>query len=338
MKSKNLILFTVVIAFSMLLMQCTKEGPMGPPGADGVDGNVTCLECHSTDIQEAIKIQFQQSAHNAGAIAVDYAGGRASCAQCHSHEGFVEYAETGEVGEDISNPSAWQCKTCHNIHSTFEVGDYAFRLNDAVTFIFDGTTQFDAGNSNLCANCHQSRTAEPNTAAPGTTFEITSTHYGPHHGAQANVLMGVGFAELSGSLSYPTAGASAHMGENGRCTGCHMYDYADGEGGHTFNPSLAACNSCHSGSSTDFDYGGVQTETEDLLVELRTLLLNNSVLTFEVSGEDTTYHPITGTYDMVLVQAFFNWVGLEEDRSMGVHNPQYVKALLQNSIDAVNAL
>ncbi len=38
---------------------------------------------------------------------------------------------------------------------------------------------------------------------------------------------------------------------------------------------------------------------------------------------------------MVQAQAFFNWVGLEEDRSMGAHNPKYVKALLKNSIDAI---
>lgn len=41
---------------------------------------------------------------------------------------------------------------------------------------------------------------------------------------------------------------------------------------------------------------------------------------------------------MVLAQAFFNWIGLEEDRSLGVHNPSYVKALLKNSIEAVEAL
>ena len=31
----------------------------------------------------------------------------------------------------------------------------------------------------------------------GETFEITSTHYGPHHGAMANVVAGEGFAEIA---------------------------------------------------------------------------------------------------------------------------------------------
>lgn len=38
---------------------------------------------------------------------------------------------------------------------------------------------------------------------------------------------------------------------------------------------------------------------------------------------------------MVQAQAFFNWIGLTEDRSLGVHNPRYVTALLENSIEAI---
>ena len=44
-----------------------------------------------------------------------------------------------------------------------------------------------------------------------TTFRITSTHYGPHHGAQANVFAGVGFAEIAGSIAYPAAGSATHV-------------------------------------------------------------------------------------------------------------------------------
>ena len=51
--------------------------------------------------------------------------------------------------------------------------------------------------------------------------------------------------------------------------------------------------------------------------------------------EEVSYHPVVGTYPMVQAQAFFNWVGLEEDRSLGVHNPRYVEALLTNSIEAL---
>ncbi|MFN2128274.1 MAG: hypothetical protein ACK2TU_10490 [Anaerolineales bacterium] len=41
---------------------------------------------------------------------------------------------------------------------------------------------------------------------------------------------------------------------------------------------------------------------------------------------------------MILAEAYYNWIGIEEDRSEGVHNPNYVEALLENSIEALEAL
>jgi hypothetical protein len=317
-------------------------GPEGPAGVDGVDGNVTCSDCHSDGNLEMKRAEFAMSQHSLGDIAVSYAGGRGRCAPCHSHELFVAYAE-GLDAEDVANPSPWECSTCHGIHKTFEAVDYALRVTEAV-WDADGT-EFALGNGNLCAVCHQARRAEPNIAEPGDTFEITSTHYGPHHGAQANVLAGFGFAEIPGSIAYPAAGSDPHMAAS--CTGCHMY-----EGEHSFNPSVGACNACHS-TPEDFDYGGVRTDTHDDLEELRDLLVANGVLeqghdeVYEINQETGEielvitiegYHPVVGTHSMVLAQAFFNWVGLEEDRSMGVHNPKYFNALIKNSIAALEAL
>jgi hypothetical protein len=332
------------------------QGPAGPEGPAGADGSVTCLGCHSAEMPQIILEQFNQSVHSAGQIAVDYAGGRASCARCHSSEGFIEFARTGTVEENISSPSAWECKTCHGIHQSFEETDYALRLAEPINFIFDTTaTTYDLGNSNLCANCHQSRRGEPNYESPGDEFDITSTHYGPHHGAQSNVLVGVGFAELEGTYSYPAPESASHNdADNGRCVGCHMADYGNGAGGHTWNPALDGCNTeaCHNGALTDFNYNNVQTEIAALLEELRDLLVAQGVVEFvevehyELNPETGEielvvvpegYEPVVGVHTMVQAQAFFNWIGLEEDRSHGVHNPAYVKALLENSLEALQA-
>ena len=325
------------------------DGANGTDGADGADGNLTCLVCHSdTNLEEKIH-EFAMSTHSAGPN-VAYAGGRGSCSRCHGHEGFVAFAE-GLDAENIANPSPWECSTCHGLHQTFESEDYALRLTDAVAiwdggdFLLKGNNYMAIeGNSNLCANCHQSRRAEPNIASPGATFNITSTHYGPHHGAQANVLSGVGFAEIPGSIAYPAAGSDPHI--TASCTGCHMY-----EGGHSFEPNVDACNVCH--ATTDFNYGGVQTDTQDDLDELRDLLVVAGVIEegheeiYEINQETglielvvTTegYHPIVGEHAMVLAQGFFNWVGLAEDRSLGAHNPKYYNALIKNTIEAIEAL
>ncbi len=356
--SKIALTFLLAIFF-IAFIGC--EGPKGAAGTDGADGldgadgNVTCLVCHSDGNLEAKRSEFAMSQHSIGDIAVSYAGGRGRCAPCHSHEQFVAVAE-GLEPQDVTNPSPWKCSTCHGLHQTFEAEDYALRVTEAEsiwdggTFALKGTNFLDVqGNSNLCAVCHQSRRAEPNISDPGDTFEITSTHYGPHHGAQANVLSGVGFAEIPGPVAYPAAGSALHM--EASCTGCHMFEFEESEGGHSFIPSLASCNDCH--ATSDFNYGGVQTDSQDDLDELRDLLLALGVLeegheeefiidqeTGEVILHETVegYHPVVGTYPMVVAQAFFNWVGLAEDRSLGVHNPKYYNALLTNTIAALEAL
>jgi hypothetical protein len=347
----KLLCFCVVCAF--LATSCVKEGPMGPAGADGedgqdgmngVDGNVSCLACHNSDNIESIQGQFAMSGHYAGEAAVAYAGAQARCAPCHSHEQFVQYAELGGVAGDISSPSAWKCNTCHGLHETFETTDYALRLNEPVVAQFDKSTVLDMkGNSNLCANCHQTRTPSPvdeeQKARDGSVideagngmFAITSTHYGPHHGPQSNLLAGVGFAEIQGSVSYPSVGNSVHLKEEASCTGCHMGEFGNGGGGHSWHPSLDACNTCH--ETADFNYRGRQTDVATKLTQLREKLIEFGVVE---GNEEEGFEPVVGTYPMVLAQAYFNWIGLVEDRSLGVHNPHYINALLINTLEALD--
>jgi hypothetical protein len=312
---------SIIALFAVIAMSC-----------NGTTEDLTsesCQVCHTNQMKADVEFQFAQSVHSAGLVAVDYAGGRADCARCHSHEGFVAFAG-GQDAQDISAPSPWECKTCHDLHMTFDSTDYALRLAEPIHPIYDETVTIDLKNGNLCANCHQSRRAEPNMDIPGTTYTITSTHYGPHHGAQANNVYGGGFAEIAGDIPYPAAESHAHFDVS--CTGCHMGTYTDGDGGHTYNPNVENCLECHEGA-TDFNIGGVQTEVEGLLTDLADALLAKGVLEEDADG---VLEPVVGTYPMVQAQAFFNWVGLEEDRSMGVHNPPYIKALLKNSIAALN--
>lgn len=318
MKSIKGFSLSLMALIAMFVMSCGEQ----------VADNESCRECHTDQVKSDIEFQFAQSVHSAGLVAVDYAGGRADCARCHSHEGFVAFAG-GQEGQDISAPSPWECKTCHSLHMTFDTTDYALRLSDPIHPIYDETVSIDLKNGNLCANCHQSRRPEPSMDGGTDTYEITSTHYGPHHGAQANNVYGGGFAEIAGSTAYPEAGSHAHYGVS--CTGCHMGTYTDGAGGHTYNPNVENCTECHAGAA-DFDIGGVQTEVAGLLDELADALLAKGVLEEDAEG---VLEPVPAVYPIAQAQAFFNWVGIEEDRSLGVHNPPYIKALLENSIEAL---
>ncbi len=307
------------------------DGTDGADGEDGANGNgvTACLECHTDESFLQIEFEYAQSGHDLGEF-VGYAGGRDNCAQCHSKQGFLQFATMGEVAADINDPAAIDCATCHIVHPA----SFAIRWTAGVPLISDDTYTLDFGDdSNLCANCHQTRRAEPNIAAPADTFAITSTHYGPHHGPQANLLEGVGFAEIAGSVAYPAA--SLHLVVGATCVTCHMGTYEDNEGGHTWAPALSVCNNCHAGEDVNFDHGGFQTDIQAKLNTLRDRLVELGVVEFVI--EDDEYEPVVATHSMLEAQAFYNWIGIVEDRSLGVHNPRYIDALLDNTIEALAA-
>jgi len=339
-------LLSIAVVVLFVAPSCVKEGPPGLDGlngenglngADGEAGTVTCLQCHGTSVIDAKQAEFALSEHSVGEVREERESWSSSCVRCHIPSGFVEFAETGKVIGSITNSERWECKTCHGLHQTFEGVDYALRMVDPVILASVSNSTMDlGGNSNLCGNCHQARTAPPNIAAPGATFKITSTHYGPHHGPQGNILYGIGLSEIAGSHGYPTAGASKHL-QQASCVGCHMYEQANGTGGHTWWPNKKACNSCHDGPdlTTNFDYNGFQTNVQMHLDELRDKLEALGVI--EYVTEDASWEPITGTYPMLQAQAYFNWIGITEDRSKGAHNPQYVMAILLNTLEALDA-
>ncbi len=343
-------LLFIGFACALIATSCVKEGPMGPAGADGkdgangtdgtngVDGKVSCLVCHAGTVMEAKQAEFAMSVHSAGAIAVDYAGGRASCARCHSHEGFTQFSVFNSVLGDITNPTAWKCNTCHGLHKSFEGKDYALRMVSPPVPIAAANGVIDLkGNSNLCGTCHQSRSAEPNTARPGTTFAVTVRTY-PHYSAQSNILNGSGLSEIKGSVNYPDKGTHPHLAmAGGSCIGCHMGPVNNRQGGHTLIPRVKACNDCHGGTAiTNYNYGGVQTDTQAKLDELKKKLLAMGLISESLDEEGVVqYTPVAGVRPMLHAQAIYNYFGVKYDRSLGVHNPKYVKAILQNTLEAL---
>lgn len=314
-----------LVAVLAIFMFANCEGPAGQ------DGDETCVECHNSANMSLKSSQYEMSGHAAGEF-VGYAGGRKSCARCHSNEGFLETQKTGRdtTAFDIAIPTRISCETCHSgTHKTFdqETDGKDFKLtNDSpVTPIIDETVSMDfGGSSNLCANCHQPRRGGPEADENGM-FKITSTHWGPHHGPQSTYLAGIGGAEVSGSASYGTPQSTSHAAAG--CVACHMGDVESAEGGHTFNPTVAACTACHT-DATSLDIAGVQTEVHDLLEELKGILEAKGVL-------DAEGHVVPETYTVDLAAAYYNYIGIEEDRSLGVHNPAYIKALLTNTIAKV---
>ncbi len=341
MKKFKIIATLIVIMSSLSLVQCTTEPIPGPPGqagingidgvdgVDGLDGTASCTACHSESHREPIVSSYLYSGHSAGG-AVGYAGSRASCAQCHSNEGHIDYMETGATNPDgYSDPTAISCTTCHKSHRTFDFEidghDYALRNIDGVDLMIGiGIIDYE-NSSNNCITCHQPRRTPPIDNGEGM-FNITP-HYGPHYGAQSTMLEGVQGALIAGSEAYPGVGSSTHR-QGSSCVSSHMGAPNENDGEHTMKPTLKTCTTCHT-NATNFDINGVQTEVAELMHELEGLLQTEGIL-------DEDGGLVTGEFPMMSANAYWNWEFVYQDHSHGVHNPAYTKALLKNSIEALN--
>jgi hypothetical protein len=215
------------------------------------------------------------------------------------------------------NPTRQDCRACHQIHETFTGQDWALETTEPVDlFAYEGVT-YDGGLGNLCVQCHQSR--RDIAEAVDGEIEVTSTHWGPHHGPQSAMLLGIGGAgDVEGSPS-----AHYQMVED-TCVACHMGENRV----HAFEPVLATCQGCHSGAE-DFDINGTQTEIQELLDQLGEALIAAGWL-------DEEGHPAVTSIPETEAAALWNWIYIaHEDRSLGVHNPSYTRALLEISLEAM---
>ena len=314
-----------LLAF-MLMVSC--EGPAGIDGEDGkdgvdglagADGTAICVTCHNSTTMEIVTEEWEESVHGIGSVVARST--RNSCAKCHSHEGFVETLHTGmdTTAVGIAIPTAIQCATCHDFHESLDFEndgiDYALRTTSPVALMVDKDVVADVGNSgNLCVNCHQPRRAAPEDDGTGN-YAITSSHWGPHHGPQGTFMIGYGAYEFGSAYSSSTD--HTQIG----CAGCHMHGDPTN---HTFEPQLTACQECHT-DATDFNINNVQSDIETLLTTLGDKLKAQGML-------DADGHLVTGTYAIGRAGALWNYIAVEEDRSMGVHNPKMIKEMLQASI------
>ena len=194
---------------------------------------------------------------------------------------------------------------------------------------------------------------KPANASSVDTVTITSSRYGPHYGAQGNILAGKAPFEFTGSTVYENSPHTPTATNPGApCYSCHMATYSgtgvNSVGGHTWRmvdtndvENIAGCKKCHS-TATNFDINGRQTEIEGLLTTLGDkidLFVPGKTILVKVNGawdgsvNASTTNKLKLSYKQTA--ALLNWTFIFRDRSMGVHNYKYTKALLANTIAAL---
>ena len=106
--------------------------------------------------------------------------------------------------------------------------------------VADGTVAGKFNLGNVCISCHRSRQDVTNFITASNT--LSSSHWGPHEGPQADVYSGKGGYAYAGM----TYGNSSHQAFTNGCVDCHMppIDTNQGIGNHSFygQPSASSAS------------------------------------------------------------------------------------------------
>jgi formate-dependent nitrite reductase cytochrome c552 subunit len=205
-------------------------------------------------------------------------------------------------------------------------------------------------------HCHHAR------RAPEGQIDAGYGHFGPHGSPQADMAYGKSAFHAVADPGFQWADPS-HLKVQNSCKTCHlnMVEYVSEDEpaitGHTFEPTTAACVNCHGEITAftdimaldDFDgdgsIEGLQHEVQGLMKLLETALIDS----FAANGITTTGwdadslgHEIgivkhaKAPGDTLVVPnqwraAGYNWIFVLDDKSSGVHNPDYAVQILQQS-------
>jgi hypothetical protein len=217
------------------------------------------------------------------------------------------------------------CPTCHNPHDTGtfsgDVTDAKVRVNagepgacgDNTCDTYQLLASFKAvnvGKGATCMTCHNSRADAPRTDANWTNLSPTQKESSPHHGVQADLIMGQNaFFMTSGELV-----RGKHSLIPNVCIRCHMElteappatSYQNGGTNHTFAADPNICVQCHgNGVTADNIASIVNTYLDELQASLsdawmRLMTANypvtiGSCATADVStkGKNAVNNPIT---------------------------------------------
>jgi hypothetical protein len=350
----KLLSFLTVAGF--MLASC--EGPMGPAGADGapgadgkdgIDANESCTLCHNSNAVIETKVaQWENSIHATGGNA-GYCN-RSGCLQCHTSQGFLQAVATGSTSNLTVpiDPQQINCYTCHKIHDTFTDDDWALTKPTAqvLDVQYNGANvTWDKGNSNQCVQCHQARPISTAPTLDGSDFVITSsgTRISQHHSPTPNLILGKNAFEMPGTVEYPTT--NPHSSDKG-CISCHMatpYGYVGG--GHSWNmmyeshetetllsTGCLVCHTTYTATTIATKLATLQGEVEEKIADLEAQLIDAGVY------DTTTELAKAGTFNSRIVYAYIIFDTVVQDRSGGMHNPGYIKALLDNTIAEMTTL
>lgn len=346
-----------------------------------------CNYCHNSGSNHVIGEQWIYSGEDASEFdGRGFEGGHAkgtyiargtngSCAPCHSGAGQVEWVKEGRPVNEYGLPAAitnvpettkHTCAACHDPHDASN--EHQLRFADMT--LGDGTpvTMQLYGTGATCMQCHRARVNGPTYSENPAN---ASSHYGPHHGPQADLMLAANhpvFKDANGNeIQFPSSPHAVAVlpdhDQGDACVNCHMggTDKVDANGnvilvgGHSWNMNdkegndfVGACAPCHGdfgpsfkdkkyylNGNADLDGNGVaeglQTEVKGLLEQLALLLPPVGENQVVLQQGDSTLTPS-------IMKSAYVYFWVKEDRSFGIHNPAFTVALLYAAIREVGGV
>lgn len=313
-----------------------------------------CGDCHQGSHHPNFE-QWGESAHSAVTEEVAHdlteEGGffTNNCGICHSGDVFYAVNIKGTtvepdafVGLNPEDLTPITCAVCHDPHertqnaATPEEGrDYQLRFKQIASPTPSNTIE-DVVNPqrfNICGQCHHSR---------GRTW--TSDSRGPHHSVQSNVYVGeMPVDDIQREEPLVLGRTSVHSFAAEQCATCHMYredfesEQAPAISGHNFTVNNAGCaaSGCH--PTTDAAIAAqatLQTEVQSRLDNIAARLGDLSTWGYSAEGGPADQ---SGLSDEIR-QTRFLYSYILGDGSLGVHNPDYVRDMLEKAEELLTAV
>jgi hypothetical protein len=298
-----------------------------------------CGQCHNSPTHHVKVYQWTDAGHgdhDSRAFTYPVGETRKSCVKCHTGGGFIDYVNGIAQDDRRTEHQVISCAVCHDIHG--DENEHQIRTTSDVTLANDEEVR-SGGLGKLCMNCHQSR-----RDVDTYTAEYHS-HYGPHYAPQTDVYVGTGGYEYGMTISSTLH--SDNVADS--CVRCHMatpdnaalinpITTASLAGEHTFKmeynniENVKPCVGCHSGITTfnftasgDYDGDGA---TEGLQDEVTGIL---EALALKLPPLNVNEVTVAEDYTLAQLRAAYNYLLIQKDGSLGVHNLGYAVDLLQTS-------
>ncbi len=319
-------------------------------------GSSTCGSCHDEPWRHDIYAQWKNSLHSnplfeGRAVADSLRNNIASdCNRCHDGRNQIDYTKKTVGGPNVFTAPALVkgdmtsigCPTCHDPHGN--TNDFSLRNHPEDT-LANGYNYSSVGTGKTCINCHHSR--RNNNTYITVKGAFTST-WGPHGSTQGDVLLGKNAAQFGG---VPFISGS-HRNISGGCVGCHMAATTDTGtvtrdkvGGHTWSLHYAAtnydhtvgCNGCHPGKTSFDDFVAPEDYDGNGLVEAWQKevagCIRNLRIALPPAGVDSVAWGLIArdSMNLNLRKAYFNYQMINNDGSLGMHNPFYTIQVLTTS-------